>query len=381
MTDAARYLDRARTLGERVAPPPSPGAEKAHADALVAQLRADGLFAVAVGPAFGGPGLDLADMARITFAIARTSGSAGLIYAMHLSQALSIVRHGQGGYFEDFQRRMVLDQILLASGTSEKATGGDILHSLCTIAEAEDGTLKLTKETANISYADHAGAFLISANLVRPNGKPQQVLVLAERGQTDLTPGPGTGFLGMRGMLNSPWTVAARFSQDAVFAESFRVIASRTMTPSIHVLWAALWSGIAASALGRAKRFVTKEIGSDDELYVIARHELTQLVDRHYMMNALIRDAIALQEDEGRPAGIGFLPGARINRLKMCCSALAEDICRGALRLTGLRGYALGGPYSVAEQLQDVLSASVMISNLRLAANTSKLDGFMDEEL
>ena len=100
------YLGLAASLTARVALKRRPGDEKPFADALLAQMKADGLMAVVVGPDHGGPGLGLPDVARITERIARQSGSAGLIYAMHMSQALSVVHHGRGPFFDALKRRM-----------------------------------------------------------------------------------------------------------------------------------------------------------------------------------------------------------------------------------------------------------------------------------
>ena len=180
-TGAETHIELARTLAERCGARPSPGGEKAFADALLARMRADGLLSVVVPETFGGPGLGVGDVARITFEIARHSGSAGLIYAMHMSQALSVVRHGSGPFFEDFQRRMVRDAMLIASGTSEKGVGGDIFGSICTV-EATDApdVLTVSKESPNISYIDHADAILVSANRMDAKGRKRQLLIAAE---------------------------------------------------------------------------------------------------------------------------------------------------------------------------------------------------------
>ena len=376
-----QYVELSATLGERLAVKPRPGEEKAYADALVGQLRADGLIAAAVPFTHGGPGLSVRDLARVTFNVARQSGSAGLIYAMHMSQAVSVVEHGKGPFFEDFMRRMVRDQILIASGTSEKGPGGDILHSLCTVEPGADGQFQVTKESPNISYIDHAGAILVSANHLDRNGKARQVLILAEAASTTFTPGRETSFLGMKGILNRPYALTSTFPAESIFPQNFGVIARSTMTPVIHILWASLWSGMAWAALDKAKRFVAKEIPADSDAGSIVRVELTRLANRHFMMNVMIRDAIATYDAPSAAAGMGFGSLAAMNRLKICCSELLEEICQGALKVIGIRGYAAGGPYALAETMADALSASIMVSNMRLAINTSKLESFVEEVL
>lgn len=377
----AIYLERARTLAVRVGAKRRPGDDKTFADALLAQMRVDQLLSVVVGPSYGGPGLSLAETARITERIARQSGSAGLIYAMHMSQALSVVRHGRGAFFDDFQRRMVQDQILIASGTSEKGPGGDIFTSLCTVEVQEDGRLAGAKESPNISYLDHAGAILLTAMLARPKGAPRQALIVLEMADVQVNVPYQGGFMGMKGILNQPVALTYSAAPQAVFPDPFAPIARRTMTPCIQVLWAALWSGIAWGVIEKAKLFLHQEIATDVEVAAIARHDLSGLINRHYAMNAMIHDTLAHCQADTVGGNIGFAEAARINRLKICCSDWLNEICLGALRLIGIRGYATAGPYSLAEALGDALSAPIMVSNTRLLMNTAAIEAYVDEAL
>ena len=385
---SGHYIELASTLSDRVDVKFKPGQEKLHVDALVQQMRADRLLALPVPESSGVDGLRLIDIARITFEIARQSGSAGLIYAMHMSQAFTVVRHGIGPHFEAFQQKMLGQQLLIASGTSEKGLGGDILHSLCNISDSADGRLYLAKESPNVSYLDHASAILVTANWQATNRrKSRQVLVLVETGvggdqETRLSPGPASEFFGMRGILNRPWKIEASFPVAAVFPAPFGGIARGTMTPVIHILWAALWSGIAASVLTKAKLFASSEIPADADITPVIQHSLTRLIDRHYMMNAMIRDAIReFDSIDAGSDGLGFARAARINRLKVCASELVEEICQGALHIIGMRGYATSGSFSITEEIADARSAGIMVSNTRLAVNTAKIENFILETI
>lgn len=379
------YLDLACTLTARVGLKRQPGDEKTFADALLAQMRSDALLSVVVPAEFGGPGLSLTQTARITERIARQSGSAGLIYAMHMSQALSVVRHGRGPYFEDLQRRMVRDQILIASGTSEKGPGsqkgpgGDIFTSIAQVEIGSDGRLSGAKQSPNISYLDHAGLILLTANKATPKGALRQVLIALEMGDVTVTVPYAAGFLGMRGILNQPVALQFQAPPDAVFPDLFAPIARRTMTPCIQVLWAAMWSGIAWGVIEKAKLFVHKELAEGEETTTLARHDLSVLINTHYAMNAMLRDAITTYEGGASEGAIGFGAAAQINRLKVCASDWLIEICIGALRLIGLRGYATSGPYSLAEALADALSAPIMVSNTRLVMNTAAIEPYVDE--
>lgn len=371
--DSTSLIARAATLAERCAP--LPDEPRARTGVLLEKMRADGLLSACVPPSHGGPGLDLGSLARIGFHIARVDGSAGLIYAMHVSQALCVVRHGQGPCFDRFQREMVRDGVLIASGTSEKGPEGDILVSLAQVEETEAG-LHIVKESPNISYLDAAGAVLVTANRTDERGRTRQVLALVRAADATFVPGRRAEFLGMNGMLNSSWTITARFAEDAVFAEPFAAIAHTTMVPSIHVLWAASWSGIAAAALDAARQAVAE---APDDVAPHLRLELTRLADRHWMMNAMIRDVIDDQADEARSLDLAY--AARVNRLKTCGSELAVEICQGALKIVGIRGYGASGGVSVATLLADALAGPLMVSNLRLSLNNAKVERFLSETL
>lgn len=379
--DPEDYLALARTLSDRIEVKPGPGRERAHCDALIAEMRASRLLAVCVPERLGGPGLDVGQIAAITHEIARQSGSAGLVYAMHMSQALSLSVHASGDWFDALQRRMLEDQLLIASGTSEKGPGGDILTSICQTETAGDGSLTVVKESPNISYIDHADLILVTANHTPPGGRRKQVLIAAEVDREAFEPGRDTSFMGMRGILNRPWKFTIRFAPEAILPADFGAVARQTMTPSIQIFWAALWSGIAWTALDRAKRFVTTEIPADAEIAPVAAHELTRLIDRHHMMNTMIRSAISAYESRGEARDMGFGLSAQINRIKVNCSELGVGICTGALALIGIRGYALSGPYTLADTISDMLSGPIMVSNFRLTLNTARIERFVDEAL
>ncbi len=380
------FLARAEILIDPGSARRQPGDEKAFADLLLARMRETGLLSAAVPPEFGGPGLGLGAVARITERIARHSGSAGLIYAMHMSQVFSVVRHGSGAFFAALQERMVREQILIASGTSEKGPGGDIFTSLARVTPGPDGRLAGVKESPNISYLDQAGLILLTANMAadaagNPGGGDRQVLIALDMKDVQVEAPHRAGFLGMRGIVNQPARLTFSAPPEAVFPTPFAPIARRSMTPCIHVLWAAMWSGIAWGAIDKARTFLRQEIAAGGEAEALARHALSRIVNRHATLNALVRAAIQACESDPTRGDIGLGAAARINRLKITGSELLVEICLEALKLIGIRAYAAGGPYSLAEAMADALSAPVMVSNTRLQMNTAAVEGFAEEAL
>ena len=76
----------------------------------------------------------------------------------------------------------------------------------------------------------------------------------------------------------------------------------------------------------------------------------------------------AAQESE-RLEAIDFQAG--MNLLKVNSSEMAIETVLSALQACGLSGYRNDGEFSVARNLRDVLSSSIMINNERILASTA----------
>ena len=323
------------------------------------------LLALTVPTDLGGGGLPLSDGISVTYDLARRSGSAGLTYAMHLAQIHTWAAHVKGSaYLADELRALIATRRLVASVVSEPETGGNI-HK----ATAALGADALHKDTSNTSYVPGAGAFLVTA-MDASGAKPVQRLVMIRADATQATEKRRLTMMGMKDIHNAAYSFAFHHPPEAVFADPFAQIASATMTPATHLLWAGLWSGLAAHALDIAGRFARTELPPDIAAGVQLR--LSALRNHHYTLNALIRDNLS-------PASSPFAAAAAINRLKIEGSDLAQQVALGCLSLVGLRGYAEGGPYSLAEIVADTLAGPLMVANARLQANTAGIDRYSEE--
>jgi acyl-CoA dehydrogenase len=323
------------------------------------------LLALTIPKAFGGRGAPLSDGIELTFELSRRSGSAGLTYAMHLGQLHTWAAHIKGStYLADELRALIAARKLVASVVSEPETGGNIHRATAVMAQTE-----LRKETSNTSYVPDAGAFLVTA-MDHSGPKPVQRLVMVRADATEAVEKRRNLLMGMKDIDNRAWSFTFRYPTEAVFADPFATIASTTMTAATHLLWAGLWSGLAARALDTAGRFVKAELPPDIAAQV--QTQLSDLRNKHYILNALIRDNL-------RPPAAPFAAAAAINRLKIIGSDSARDIALGCLQIIGLRGYAEGGPYTMSEVVRDVLSGPLMVANARLQANTANIDRYSEE--
>jgi acyl-CoA dehydrogenase len=371
----------ARDLGSQLLAECAAMDERALTDTAIRRLRQERLLWPSIAATNGADAAWLESAVRIVYEIARVTGSAGLIVAMHMSQAMTLLRHSRGSPFlESLLERSMDRQSLVASGTSEKGVGGDVLTSICRVVP-EEGGYALTKDSPNISYLDLADVLLATALHADQGGATRQVLIGLTTDQIETDPGSAESLLGMRGILNRPYRLTARFAAEAIFPEPYPLIARTTMTPTVHLFWSALWSGIAANVLGKARSAVTKESRSNAGPASAKATDFSRLVNKHYIMNALIRDALVELSGLSSASPIGLVSTARVKRLKVVCSDLIDDICQGALALIGLPGYSEQGPLSIAGAVRDALSASILISNYRLVEANAQVERYVEETI
>jgi len=156
--------------------------------------------------------------------------------------------------------------------------------------------------------------------------------------------------------------------------EPFGEIASRCMVPLSHVLWSAVWSGIAEDSLHQAVRFIRATL----------RNSVATPNPRVGWMHArsqMMKDSIRQFAADYATGAAGRDLAVRANALKMQVSVDAVRIAELALEVCGMAGYSELGEFSVCRHLRDLYSARLMISNDRLNAVNSELLPFGDNLL
>ena len=374
-----RLLQEARRIAKDVA---APAAEAVDRDArfpheAVAALREAGLLSAAVPAAFGGPGLSLHELGRLCHALAQGCASSGMVLAMHTIQVGCVARHaGDSAFFADVLRALVAEQTLLASMTSEAGTFGDTRRSACAIEPAGDDRFKLGKDATTGSYNAQADAILVTARR-EPGAAPgDQVLAYVKRGDATLAQVGSWDTLGMRGTCSPGFRLDAAAPREQILPAAFADISAQTMVPYSHVLWAALWAGIAADAHARAASFVRGQARKNPGTTPPTALRLAELsvklqaLKHHWQQVAHEFDALPAGQSEqlGR---IGW--SLKFNALKTDASERTPEIVHGALQIVGILGYKNDTPFSLGRHYRDSLSAALMISNDRIAAQSANL--------
>jgi acyl-CoA dehydrogenase len=344
----------------------------------VAALRDAGLLSAGVPRELGGAGCNLQEQAQLCATLAQACGSSAMVLAMHYIQVACIARHGlASSFFKSYLVDLVARQHLLASMTSEVGTFGETRTSICAVQRA-GGRFTLDKDATTGSYCAHADAILVTCRSGPEAPGADQVLVLVRREDCTLKQTTSWDTLGMRGTCSPGFRLESSGPEEQVLPGAFAESSAQTMVPYSHVLWSSLWWGIAADAVARAANFVRGQArqnpGATPPTATRLAEVSLQLQNMKQLWLAAARDFDAL--GSGPPAQEQLLSmgwALRLNNLKISCSDAAPQVVHRALQIVGILGYKNDSPFSLGRQYRDCLSASLMISNDRIAAKSASM--------
>ena len=335
------------------------------------------LLSAYVPESAGGMGLNIIQVAKICEVLGRYCGSTAMIYAMHKIQVACVVHHcGGSEYFKAYIKKLVDEQRLMASATTEVGIGGDLRSSLCAV-ERGGPSFNLEKKAPVISYGIDADDLMITARRDSAAAKSDQVHVLLHKDQYALEPISGWDTLGFRGTCSSGFNVTAQGQSEQILPVPFADILSETMHPFAHITWSALWAGIAADAVNKARKFVKKEAKRHIEMPPISAIRLGELENILQTMRNNITVAaqgyqeMLLEGDSEAYTNFGF--GIRTNNLKVASSQLVVDIVGKAMLICGISSYRNDSAFSLSRQLRDAYGAALMVNNDRILLHNSTL--------
>jgi len=341
-----------------------------------AALKQARLLSAAVPKEFGGHGAGMLELGHQCAALSGACGSSGMVLAMHHIQVACIARHGAGSaYFQRYMREALVErQDVVASITSENGTFGDTRSSVCAV-EVTGDQIKLEKDATTVSYGAHADAQLVTCRRASDAAPSDQVLVLFEKGQYTLDQTGTWDTLGMRGTCSPGAKFVGHGKADQIVPGSFAQGSAESMVPYSHILWSALWWGIASDAIGRAAQFVRadarKKPGTvPPNAARLARAHVELQAMRHNWESCAI-EFDELGDDRSPLDGMGW--ALKMNQLKMSCSEMAPKLVHEALQIIGIMAYKNDSKFSVGRHYRDVLSASLMVSNERIAGKSASM--------
>jgi len=326
----------------------------------------------------GGAGYGMRELAALCSTLAQACGSSAMVLAMHYIQVACIVRHAKTSpYFQGYLKDLVEQQYVLASMTSENGTFGETRTSICAV-ERSNGRFKLDKDATTGSYCQHADGILVTCRRAPDSPSSDQVLVLVRKGDYTLTQTTSWDTLGMRGTCSPGFKLESSGAEAQIIPGSFADSSAQTMVPYSHILWASLWWGIAADAVGRAAEFVRggarKNPGTVPPTATRLAEVSTQLQSARHNWLAL---ATEFDDIDARPNGLADLLSIgwalKMNNLKINASETAPQIVHKALQITGILGYKNDSKFSLGRHYRDSLSGALMISNDRIASKSASM--------
>jgi acyl-CoA dehydrogenase len=327
--------------------------------------------------ALGGLDLTITDLARICEALGGYCGSTAMIFAMHQIQIACLVHHARGPwYFERLLRELATDQPLIASATTEIGSGGDLRSSVCAL-ETSGHTFTLVKKAPVISYGEAAEYILVTCRRTPAAANNDQVHVLVKRDAATLDPLSTWDTLGFRGTCSSGFTLHATGSVDQIIPTPFADILGETMHPFSHIVWAALWTGMAAGAANKARAFVRAEARKNPNLPPTSALRLAELDSTLQEMRSNVEAAVTAyqakldEQDKDAFSDFGFT--IRVNNLKLSSSRLVTEIIGRAMLICGISAYRNDSPFSLGRELRDAHGAALMVNNDRIMNHNASL--------
>ncbi|MFN8032367.1 MAG: acyl-CoA dehydrogenase family protein [Mycobacterium sp.] len=322
----------------------------------------------------GGASVRIWELAVIARAIGGACSSAGMVFAMHHTQALTLAHHASTGAVAELTAAIAADEALLASATTEITTGGDVRSSTCAIVTDGD-RVTLEKHAPVISYAEYADYICATARRNSESPANDQVLLVCPVTDSTLEKTSTWDVLGFRGTCSPGFLLKTTTSSRNVLPVDYSTISECTMLPSSHTLWASVWLGIADAAVTKARRVLRKGARADRSNLEPAAAKMAELTMAHQAFESLVLREVArydefLRSGQNEPT-VGFT--IAMNNLKLGASAAVVDVVVGALQLIGLNGYREDHEASMSRLLRDSFGPQLMVSNDRIRANNAQL--------
>lgn len=340
----------------------------------VEALRSAKLLSCGLPIELGGRDCRISELAVIARALGRACSAAGMVFAMHQTQALVLAKYARSGPIADLARLISANESLLASATTEVTTGGDIGASTCAVVADGDSVL-LEKNAPVISYAEYADYIGATARRNPAAAKNDQVLLLCPAGDTKLERTSTWDTMGFRGTCSPGYLLSTRTSTSNVVPADYASILATTMLPASHTLWAAVWLGIADAAYAKARKTVREAARKAPDKTVPQASLLADLTVTHQSFESMVLHEVeryqALAESDSPEATISFT--IAMNNLKIAASTQVIEVVTHALRIIGLNGYREDHKLSMGRLLRDSFGPQLMVSNERIRLNNANL--------
>jgi acyl-CoA dehydrogenase len=339
----------------------------------IQSVQTQRLLGMMVPAELGGGNASVADVVDACYILARGCASTAMIFAMHQIMVAILLRHAVNSpWHRRLLRRLAAEQLLIASSTTEGGGGGDLRKSVCALDQT-GSRIALTKSATVISYGQQADLIMTTARRSADAAQSDQIIVALMKNNYRLEPIMNWDTMGMRGTCSSGFKLTGTGEAGQVVPDPYEKIQSQTMMPVAHLTWAAVWSGLAASSVERARRCVRSAVRKATGQPAPGAPHLTRATMSLRSLRGTVASALQrFEAASAAPSGLDSLEfQTAMNLLKVNASEMATATVMSSMQACGLSGYRNDGEFSVSRHLRDVLSASVMINNERILANAA----------
>ncbi len=354
------------------------------AESSLSALQESGLMGLLVPTKYNGFGASLCTMTRVAQRLSSACLSTGFVWAMHCQQVAVLARHAHRELAEGVLPNVANEGWLIASVTTERGKGGDLLRAHSPLVHDGNG-LSFTRDAPTVTGGLHADAFLMTMQAPNSRGPNQVVLALAEASTVDISPDRKWDSMGMRGTESGGLSISGWIPKSHVLADPTRSqeIIIGTMIPVGVLGLVACWLGAAHNAYSKTISLIRghrqefrARLKSDLFSERLARIRLSLDVVSAYL-KSVMREYETLTT--GRPEETWKSVAAppfqiHINNLKVVASEQLFDSVNRLVDLGGLSyGYLRNDYVSLEQTFRDLKSASLLIGNDRLLQANGRL--------
>jgi acyl-CoA dehydrogenase len=372
--EANPYVERARRLSSGLSEfARETDATKAFPKRSVDLIRDAALLGWFIREEDGGVSGSIADFCRITAHLGEGCTSTALIYAMHCQQAALLRRHGGDALRP--QARSVAEGALMASVTTEREKGGDLL-TVQTPLVWTDSEVLVERDAPVVSYGRHADLLLVTMRRSAQHPPTEVALVLLDPREAGIDGNGAWDAMGMRGTCSAGLRISQRVPSNRVFPEPFHGMALTTMIPIGHLGWASAWMGAARGAMRRLlTELRLQRRGLTSELFLHRVGELRLALD---LVEALIadvaRDVDLAWSGDTRERFKDAALNIRVNSVKVAAARLTFQVVNSLVEMAGLaHGYREGSMTGLERVFRDLRSATLMFHDDRLLQANGRL--------
>lgn len=373
---SSSIVEIAAVIGREVAGPAAADVDK---DArfpieAISALREAKLMSALVPVSEGGSGASITEMSQAVLGLSQHCASTAMIFAMHQIQVACLVRHERTPALQKLQDRLVADQLLLGSATTEKGIGGDVRSSTCAV-NVDGDEFVLVKDAPVISYGEYADVIFTTARRTPDSPPSDQSLVACDKAGLTLEPTGSWDTLGFRGTCSPGFILNATGPKTLIFPGSYSDISAQTMLPVAHTLWGHVWLGIATAAVETARLFIRAAARRSPGTTPPGAIRLADLMTTQQEFVDLVSSAARRFDELGDDREAISSPKVAIimNGVKVSASTLVMEVVSKALLIVGIAGYRNGGKFGLGLQLRDSYGGALMVNNDRIALNTAQM--------